>query len=161
MLKLSHQVLVIISGLIWFAIGFYLLQLGLGLLLATLQTNGHYPLISVLKNYFGGPEGSILLIVSVSLAIGYFKGRHVLGKSAHRGVQRILTFPNPTSIGNIYSPKYYILLGCMVALGMSVKYFGFSHDIRGFVDVTIGAALINGAVIYFRLAQALKTKSAT
>lgn len=161
MLKLSHRVLVIISGLIWFAIGFYLLQLGLGLLKTTLQNDGHYPLISMLKNYFGGHEGAILLIVSVSLAIGYFKGRHVLGKSAKRGVERILTFPNPTSIGNIYSAKYYVLLGLMVALGMSVKYFGFSHDVRGFVDVAIGAALINGAVIYFRLARTLKTRSAS
>ena len=89
-------------------------------------------------------------MVAVCLMIGYLKGKHVLGKSAVRGIERIRAFPNPTSLGNIYSAKYYVLLAIMIGLGLSIKYLGLPHDVRGAIDVAIGAALINGALIYFR-----------
>ena len=161
MLKLKHTTLVVISGLVWFGIGVYLLQLGLNLLFESVHFSatsltGTYPLVNFLKQYSGSAEGAMLIVVVISLFIGYLKGRYVLGKSAQKGVQRILSFPNPTSLGNIYSAKYYVLLGGMVALGISVKYLGFTHDVRGLVDVTIGSALINGAMIYFRLLQVVR-----
>ena len=152
-MKLSHGKLIAISGLIWFAIGVYLLRLGLHLLTTSVEGAG-YPLVSILKPYLLTIENAAILLIICGMLIGYFKGRFVLGKSAKRGVDRIRSFPNPTSIANIYSAKYYILLGTMVAMGMSIKYMGFDSDIRGFVDVIIGSALINGSMIYFKLIQA-------
>jgi hypothetical protein len=60
------------------------------------------------------------------------------------------------SLTQIYSPTYYLLIGIMIGLGLSLKIFGLPIDIRGLVDVTIGAALINGAMLYFRSAFQLK-----
>lgn len=159
MIKLSHKTLIVISGFIWMAIGCFLLSLGVNFLVESTKHeqvlySGHYPVIDGLSTFVGGLEQAALVLISFSLFVGYLKGRYVLGKSAHRGVERIRLFPNPTSLGNIYSGKYYILLGAMVALGMSVKFFGLSSDVRGVVDVVIGSALINGAMIYFRLAFA-------
>ena len=162
MIKLSHSTLIMISGLIWLLAGGFLLQLGLGLLVGGTQPDfmilaSNYPLLNLLTPFLGSKENSVLLLIAVSLYVGYLKGRHVLGKSAHKGVARIQGFANPTSLGNIYSPKYYILLGAMVGLGMSIKFLGIPNDVRGAIDVTIGSALINGAIIYFRCLGKKKT----
>jgi hypothetical protein len=158
-MKLSHTKLIVISGLIWFVIGVFLLRLGLNLIITSLDGLGNYPLINLLRPYLSTVENVALLLVVLALMIGYFKGNYVLGKSARRGVERIRSFPNPTSIANIYSAKYYILLGAMVALGISIKYIGLNPDVRGFIDTIIGSALINGAMIYFKLARANNLKN--
>lgn len=160
-MKLSHTKLIVISGLIWFVIGVSLLRLGLNLITSTLESPGNYPLINFLQQYINTKESVALLLVVLALMIGYFKGSFVLGKSARRGVERIRSFPNPTSIANIYSAKYYILLGVMVGLGMSIKYIGLNSDVRGFIDVIIGSALINGAMIYFRLAKSTPSQTSS
>jgi len=162
-MKLSHKKLIIVSGLVWLAIGVYLLQLGLGLLIGSLQSTqeSHLPVIKFLSHYIGGVEVAALLLVVAALYIGYFKGRFILGKSAKRGVARIRTFSDPAPLKNIYEPKYYVLIGLMVGLGISIKFLGLSNDVRGFVDVIIGSALINGAMVYFRLAQETKASEET
>lgn len=155
MLKLSHASLIAISGIIWFGIGCFLLSLGLKLITTT-SIDQYAPLLGKMAPYFGGIESAALFVIIICLAFGYLKGKFALGKAARRGIAHILTFPNPTSLKNIYSAKYYILLSLMVALGMSIKYLGIPNDIRGAIDVIVGSALINGAVIYFRLAYALR-----
>ena len=158
-MKLSHTKLIVISGLIWFGIGLYLLQLGLNLLLAGAQNPDASPLLQSLAPYTGSIETAVIALVVIAMFIGYFKGRYVLGKSARRGADRIRAFANPTSLKNIYSAKYYLLLGGMIALGVSIKYLGLSNDVRGLIDTIIGSALINGAMIYFRYAQAVRANT--
>ena len=159
-MKLSHAKLIMISGLVWFGIGIYLLNLGLNLLfggvLSPELSNSNYPLLRALSPYTGSLETAALVLVIIALFVGYYKGRYVLGKSAQRGVDRIRSFSNPAPLHHIYSGKYYILLGSMVVLGISIKYMGLSNDVRGVIDAIIGSALINGAMIYFRLAQAAR-----
>ena len=139
MLKCSHTTLVYLSGLVWFAVGISLLRLGLGLLMASEM------------------EATLLTFVGIAaFIIGYFKGRFVLGKSAVKGVERIRQMPNPVSITQIYSPQYYLLLGGMVFLGISIKFLGLSNGLRGFIDVAIGMALLTGALIYFRHAGEMR-----
>jgi hypothetical protein len=162
-MKLSHTKLIMISGLVWFGVGVYLLQLGLNLLLGGVNSPdlsaSQYPLLRTLSPYTGSLESAAIVLVVIALFIGYFKGRYVLGKSAKRGVDRIRSFPNPAPLQNIYSWQYYILLGSMVLLGISIKYMGLNNDVRGLVDAAIGSALINGAMIYFKLAQGQQSKA--
>lgn len=151
MFKCSHRSLIIISGLVWFVVGCFLLQLGLNLLMASAASaGGSGGLLSSLGIFVGGYEEAAIAIIAVALFIGYLKGRYVLGKSARRAIQRILSFSTPVSLANIYSGKYYLLLAAMVGLGISIKYLGIPLDIRGAIDVAIGAALINGALVYFQ-----------
>jgi len=152
MINVRHAALFALSGLIWFAVGLFLLTLGLNFLNESLVVGNHvsYPMIDWMLPYFGNRESAVLTLIAAALAIGYFKGRFVLGKSAKKGIERIYTFPNPTALKNIYSAKYYILLALMMGLGLLIKYLGVPTDIRGLVDVAIGAALINGSMFYFR-----------
>lgn len=161
MVKLRHATLVMISGLVWLAVGCFLLPLGLKLLVesayhAPLTTGNPYPFIESLAPYLGGVQEAALFIIVMGLFIGYSKGKYVLGKSVKRSVTRIKSFPNPTSLANLYSKGYYLLFGSMVLLGMSIKWLGLSNDIRGAIDVAVGSALINGAVQYFRLALEMR-----
>lgn len=145
-MHLSHSKLIMLSGSLWLCVGLFLLPLGIFLLL-----NGEIrPLTTSLSPIMGGVEEATVVLAAIALFVGYMKGKFVLGKSSKRIVDRIRSFPNPTSLTNIFSPAYLLLIGSMVLLGMSIKYFGVPHDIRGLVDIAIGSAMINGAVITFR-----------
>lgn len=150
MLKANHVTLVALSGLVWLIVGCVLLPLGLNFIIASiLRENAmqSHPILNFLTPYFGVDQ-SVLILVAFCLLLGYFKGRYIFAKTVQRSVQHILKLPNPASILKMYTRKYYILLGSMVLLGMIVKMAPL--DVRGAVDVTIGAALINGAMLYFR-----------
>lgn len=157
MLKVSHSMLVMISGLVWLAVGSFLLPLGLKLLVtsAALGQIDAYPLLSWMSSHVGGAQNAALILITLGLIIGQLKGRKVLSKSIHRSVKRIKTFPNPTSITNLYGYGYLILFASMIALGISIRYFGVPNDIRGLIDVAVGAALVQGSILYFREAQAI------
>lgn len=150
---LSHKTLIYISGLVWLGVGFMLLRIGLNLLLIPDPYNLSTPLLTYFSANFGSYAVALNLLLATALLIGYFKGKFVLGKSARKGVERIATFPNPTHFSNIYSSKYYILLGSMIFIGMSIKYLGIPTDIRGLIDIAIGVALLTGGMVYFRLAN--------
>lgn len=158
MLKMTHKALIIFSGMIWLAVGCFLLPLGLNFLLQAVQntylhSGQNYPLLQLFSSFLPNVENRVIVLIAMGLLIGYSKGRYVLGKSALKGVQRIRSLSNPTELKNIYSFKYYILLALMIGLGISMKYLGIPADIRGVIDVAIGSALINGSMIYFRLCQ--------
>jgi len=159
MLKLSHPMLIVLSGLIWLAIGAFLLSIGLNFLVESGKApTGSFAFLDMISRLAGGKDQAVITLVVTGLAIGYFKGRYVLGKAARKGVDRILSFPNPSSIASIYSARYLILIAVMMGIGISFRVFNLSHDIRGFIDVAIGAALLNGAMIYFRhAAQVYRT----
>lgn len=157
MIMLRQKALLIISGLIWFAIGIALLMKGLNFLMdgvkTTLDLSEHYPMLSKMMPYFRSVEQAALVVVAIGLFVGFFKGKFVLGKSALRGIERIRKMPEQVLLTHIYSAKYYILLGVMASLGMLMNVAGVPADIRGFVDVAVGSALINGSMFYFRNAM--------
>jgi hypothetical protein len=161
MIHLKHSTMVFLSGLVWLIVGLFLMPLGINLLLSSLhmnvKDNQSYPLIHSLSPFIGEWESTVLVLLCIGLIIGFLKGRFVLGKSARQGIKRIQQFSNPTCLSNIYSLKYYILILGMMGLGMGIKLFGLADDIRGFVDVAIGAALINGALVYFRTGFEMRT----
>lgn len=153
MLKVSHATLIALSGMVWLAVGCFLLPLGLNFVVeALLKENAAlpHPVLNFLSPYVGGLDQAALVWIALMLFIGFLKGRSVFAKSVKRSVNRIFTLPNPVSISKIYTPAYYLLLGSMVLLGVLVRYT--TLDIRGGVDIAIGSALINGAMLYFRAA---------
>lgn len=154
MLKISHTAMIVISGLVWLAVGCMLLPMGLNFMVESiLQANLltlKRPLLDSLAPLFGGLESALLVVIAICLFIGYAKGRYVFAKTVRKSVERILTLPNPVCLSKIYTPKYYLLLGGMVFLGFLARLCPL--DIRGAIDVIIGSALINGAMMYFRYA---------
>lgn len=153
MFKVSHATMIFLSGFVWLVVGCVLLPLGLNFIVeALLKENSiqPHPILNFLAPFAGSYDAAALIWIAFALFIGFLKGRRVFAKSVNRSVKRILTLPNPASLSKIYTPGYYLLLGSMVLLGFLVRFTPL--DVRGGVDIAVGSALINGAMIYFRFA---------
>lgn len=146
---------IFLSGLIWSIVGFYLLSKGLTLVVYSLQAD-YTPFLAYFSSKVQTEETAILLMISIALFIGYIKGRFVLLKMVKRVVERILTLTPPIKIKELYSKSYLALLFTMVFIGISVKFLPISQDISGFIDLIIGAALLNGSLLYYRFAFACR-----
>lgn len=130
---------ILFSGLLWLAAGISLLYKGLKLISAK-------------------PESSGTLLIAIGLCIGFFKGRYVLSKTVDRVVARLGTLPAQIPFKDAFSKSYWILIGSMMALGMLFRFLPIDPSFRGLIDVAIGSALINGAMLYFRKASALPAR---
>lgn len=139
-----------ICGTIWLVVGASLLRLGLNFLAN--QPEVHPQSLQVLTwlKGFLSHGNAIVLLIATGLFIGYFKGRYVLGKSVENETTRIKSLPNPSPAQHIYSKRSYIIIGMMMGLGILMRFVPI--DIRGLVDVAVGAALINGSILYFKKA---------
>lgn len=165
-MKFRHSTLMLFFGVVWFIVGVGLLQQGLKLLVNMSQLLSHnaldsLPLARPVAFWVGGLVEAAIVLIAFGLIVGYFKGRFILHKSVVRALNRLRTYPNPASLGAIYSPAYFILIIGMACLGMLISYFRVPADIRGFIDTAVGAALINGAVMAFRCAGKLKLQVKT
>lgn len=149
-MKLKHSTMLALGGLVWLAVGLYLLPLGLKFLTEqSLIPPPSAPLLNFLGSFLSQGNAIVILIAS-GLFVGYFKGRYVLGKSAERESARIKALPNPAPVQQLYSKRFYILVALMMGIGMAMRLVPL--DVRGWVDVAVGAALINGSVVYFKRA---------
>jgi hypothetical protein len=157
MVGLSRVTLMFVSGAIWLGMGLILLPLGLRFLMN--EGADFKPLLSFLAPYIGEGDSAKIWIVVSCLLIGHFKGRYVLGKAANKGVERLLGLGEPIRLFQIYSLKNYMLIAFMMGLGFSFSYFSIPLDIRGAIDTAVGAALINGASIYFQQAFQWRNKT--
>lgn len=147
-MKIRHGLAITLSGVLWMGVGILLLLKGFSLLLhPSDQTSALLPFIQSLTK---DAEQASLLLVSISLLIGFLKGRLVLAKTASRVIKKILSLPNPCSVSSIYGRGYLLLLASMVSLGVLLKWIPVPHDIKGVVDIAIGSALTNGSAFYFR-----------
>lgn len=150
-MQCKHKTLFFLSGTLWLGIGVMLLTFGLRFLMEILITYGSQKpiLLKILIKLFNvTQENGIVILITMALMLGFFKGKFILAKSAKREMQRISDLPNPISIKYIYSKKYYFLILSMVFLGFLIRFLPL--DIRGFIDITIGSALINGARVFYR-----------
>lgn len=151
MFKCSHATLIFLSGLIWFCVGLFLLPVGINFIVSTLLIQNRdqvYPILSFISSYAGDVESAALIWISIMLGVGFLKGRRIFSKSVNRSILRISSLSNPAPLGKIYTPGYYLLLASMVLLGVLARTLPL--DIRGGIDIAVGTALINGAILYFR-----------
>ncbi|MBS4168887.1 hypothetical protein [Parachlamydia sp. AcF125] len=156
MFKVSHKTLIVIAGSMWIGIGVFLLQLGLGFLMEAvqsllLQSEGTYPLMNQLSAV-GEVKIAALALVVLSLLTGFFKGRVVLKKAVLRNLLRIKAFSDPTHLLNIYSRGNFLLIVAMIGLGVMMRVLGMPSDVRAFIDIAVGTALIQGGIYYLRSA---------
>lgn len=128
--------------------GIFLLYKGLNFISqATLLPN-------TLCSRFQDPQQAGTLFIAAGLLVGFLKGRFVLSKSVKRVVTRIASLPLPIRMKDAYARSYWFLIGGMMMLGMVFRFLPIPIDARGIIDVAIGSALINGAMLYFRAAKA-------
>lgn len=158
-MRLGYIPAIMLAGLIWLIVGSLLTVKGI--FLAASLVNEPYPaFISYINSVCKNIENSILYLVLGALTIGFLKARFVFAKTVKKFVARILLTPSPLKLKNVFSVKYLILIGSMMLLGMLMKVLPIAKDVRTFIDLTVGTALINGALQYFRQAALLKTEIA-
>lgn len=145
---------IVISGMLWFSVGVWLLALGTNFIVqkALLQPHESLSVVARLAQLTGGRESGAFMWIMLALLVGFFKGRFMLAKTVYRVVFRLRQLPEPISIRSVYRLRDVALIGVMIGLGLCMKWFAVPLEIRGFVDVAVGSALINGAVLYFRSA---------
>ncbi len=161
-MRIGHIAGIVISGCVWLGIGCLLTFKGLFLIaLAMIADLGSsYPLVNLCTKLFRESERSILFLVFLAVILGLIKGRFVLANTVKRTVKRLLLIPSPLKIQYLFPWSYVILVIGMMSLGMSLKYLPIPKDVRGFIDIAVGSALINGAFIYFKHATLLKIELA-
>ena len=159
-MRLSKATWIAISGLIWFVVGVGLLTLGMYFIVGLLQNPlwEKSSLIAQMSPLAGGREQAALALITIGLILGFIKGRIAMAKAVKRVGERILSLPEPVKLAQVYSKGYLLLIGGMMLLGMSMKWLQIPPDIRGVIDVAIGSALMNGALLYFRFALAVHKK---
>lgn len=155
-MRINHVAMIILSGAVWLAIGLFLLIKGLSLVVAATHFTADPLLIKSLVKLAGTREQAALLLIAFALVVGFLKGKFVLTKTVKRGVERIFSFPSPVPLSKIYGLSAYLVIFLMMGMGMLMRSLPISGDVRGAVDVAIGAALINGALFYFRCAFAAR-----
>lgn len=141
---------IVISGFSWLVIGVYLMLKGLSCMTLAMMEQQTPVVLMWLKIGVGSIHQGALALICLSLLIGFIKGRLVLSKTVSRIAARIYAQAEPIRIANAYDRKYYVILASMVGLGLLFRVVSIPYDIRGAIDVTIGSALINGAMLYFR-----------
>lgn len=156
-MNLSKTAWIVISGVMWFVVGIGLLTLGMNFIVVIGQSpvqDGN-SVMALLSSFAGGQEQASLALITIGLVVGFIKGRFVLAKTTKRVVSRIIALKDPIAFSQVYSKGYLFLIGGMVLLGMSMKWINLPLELRGFVDVAVGSALMNGASAYFRAAFAV------
>ena len=132
---MSKKTRVATSGLMWAMAGMMLLYKGLHIL-------------SELPS-----QDAAIWLIAVGLFVGFLKGRFILSRTVKRVTAHIAALSEPVHFLEIYPKSYWILLGCMIGIGVLMRYT--PTDVRGFIDVAVGSALINGSILYFKAAKSM------
>lgn len=143
-----------LSGLIWLLVGIFLMSLGCKFLAASLHTPS-IDKFSFLQHSLSA-QTTLLWVLVCALAVGHLKGRFVFKRTVQRQIARIESLPKPIRLLHLYGAGYYILILAMMGLGILMRFLPIALDVRGAVDLTVGSALIQGSLHYFR-AQPLAT----
>lgn len=68
------------------------------------------------------PQGRFLVAVA-AFAAGSIKSFFILDRSARRATERILLFQDGTCLGAVYSVKTWILVLCMMSMGVILRSY--------------------------------------
>ena len=95
-------------------------------------------------------EWQAFVVVVPAIVIGSLKAFFVLDKSARRGIDRILNFKDGTCLGAVYSIKTWILVLCMMGMGVILRNSSLPIKFLGFLYITIGWAMLVSSRLAWR-----------
>lgn len=157
-MRIGHVAGICFSGSLWLMIGCFLTFKGVVFLGLTIMSEKIDPLMGLFMHFSPTKERAGLVLIFSALVVGLFKGRVVLSRTVMRQVKRILMISYPLHLKDLFPLSYLAIIFGMMLLGMALKFLPISQDIRGFVDLAVGSALINGAFLYFKQALLLKAE---
>ncbi len=115
----DKRVHLLLSAILWTAVGIFLLMRGGRWLLGAGQ----------------------LWIILPGLLLGTGKSLLILDKTAKKGIDRILRFGDNTCLGAVYSLRTWVLVLAMMGTGFLLRQSSLSRALLGFLYVAIGWAL--------------------
>lgn len=157
-MRIGHVAGICLSGALWLIIGCFLTFKGVVFLGLTIISEKLDPMMGILMQISPSRERAGMILIFSALVVGLFKGRVVLAKTVMRQVKRLLMIAHPLHVRDLFPMSYLAIILSMMLLGMSLKFLPITQDIRGFVDLAVGSALINGAFLYFKQALLLKAE---
>jgi hypothetical protein len=83
-----------------------------------------------------------VLIMVLALLAGSLKAYFILDKSVRRVINRILDFKDGTCLGAVYSVKTWILVLCMMGMGVILRNSALPISLICLLYLTIGWALL-------------------
>ncbi len=141
---MNRRSFIVFSGSLWFVIGLALMYRGLHYISeAQMDPNALSKGSSSAGNW----------IIFFALVVGFIKGRFIFAKTVERVVSRIRALSAPIRFWHVYSLSYWILIASMMGISLLFKYLPIPVDIRGFINLAVGSALVNGSMLYFRAAR--------
>lgn len=90
------------------------------------------------------------LLVALAVLAGSLKAYFILDKAARRGISRILTFEKGTCLGAVYSVKTWIMVLCMMGMGVILRNSSLPLSLLCFLYITIGWALLVSSRLAWR-----------
>lgn len=110
----------LLGGLIWAIVGFFLL------------TNG-VVLVSLARHPWYGLAGIIL---------GMVKAFTILDRMARKNIKRIKEFDDNVCVGSVYSLKTWFLVAAMIVMGRLLRTTILPGEVVGFVYMAVGCGLM-------------------
>lgn len=153
-MRLQKWNAILFTGLVWLTIGFFLTMKGLKWIVYGMPADGF------LCKHLGSVQHASLVLIMFSLMLGFIKGRFVMVKTIQRVVRHILSQEGCLKTSSLYPKSYYIILTAMIFLGITCKFLPIPKIFLGFIDLTIGSALINGAMLYLRYSLLVRAEKA-
>ncbi len=112
----------LLTAMLWSAIGVLLLA------------KATYRIVQV-------PEYQVVITIT-ALILGTLKSIFVLDRSASKSIERILDFKDGTCLGAVYSIKTWLLVVCMMGMGVILRTSSLPLSVLCFIYFTIGWALL-------------------
>ncbi len=110
--------------------------------------------LSVLDGAKPKPGLTEAIALILALGVGFIKGNLVLKKVARKYSARIEKLPETSPIYMTFSPKSWILVAGMMALGRITRSIGAPPLVVGVIYVAVGFALVLGSLTYLERPQA-------
>lgn len=86
-----------------------------------------------------------LVIFLFACTAAVIKSRYMLDRAAAKGIKRILTFKDGTCLGAVYSVKTWLLVLCMIGMGVILRNSSLPVSLLSFIYLTIGLALVGSS----------------
>jgi len=118
----KRKTLLLLSASLWAVIGFMLVCKGMFRLT---------PL----------PDYKLIIVISATLA-ATLKSRFMLDRAADKAIKRILFLKDGTCLGAVYSIKTWLLVLCMIGMGVILRSSSLPMTLLSFIYLTIGLALM-------------------
>lgn len=87
------------------------------------------------------PEYKLVIIIAATLA-AIVKSRFMLDRAAVKGIKRIQSFEDGACLGAVYSVKTWIMVLCMIGMGVILRSSSLPMTLLSFIYLTIGLALM-------------------